>query len=170
MQRIYGLSIVESQIYMMKLQNKSLQEIADYRNVSLQDVKNAMTRINSKIKEKSHPMNIITVNQLNEGLTRKAIANMCLRVLQADQKLTDFYEGTHTIALFGVSPDIGDTDFVVRNIYTKIDPLPHNELEAKNKAEQIYKMYLDLGGEPGKMGYGWVRWTFDKFMVKYDMY
>lgn len=155
---------------MMRLQGYRLSDIADVRNVSVQDVKNTIVRINKKIEGKNHPMNIITVNQANEGLRRKAIADMCLRIIATDQELTQLYQGTHTIALFGVSPDIGDTAFVWDRIFTKIDPLVNNDLEARTKAEQIYAKYLELGGERGKMGYGWAIQLFNKFAVKYDMY
>lgn len=170
LQRVYGLSKSEARLYMMKQDGLTLSDIADYNNVSLQDVKNTLTRANTKIKEMTHPMNLITINQANEQLMRKSVAEMALRILAMDQKLTQFYKGTHSIVLFGVSPNLGDTDFVVKNIFTKIDPLARNENDVKVKSEQIYRMYLDLGGKPGEMGYGWVRWLFDKYYVKYDIY
>ena len=153
----------------MKQEGFKLSEIADYLNVSEQNIKNLMVNINKKIR-RNHDMNLIVANQQQEGLTRKSIAMMCMYIIAKDQGLTEMYEGRHTVALFGMQNILGDKDFMVNEVFRYCDPLARNELEAKDKANKIYETYLSKGGEKGKIGYAFAIWLFDKFYVKYDLY
>lgn len=169
-QSIYALTKTESKVFRMKQEGFKLSDIADYLNVSEQNIKNIMVNINKKLDVRNHPMNLIVVNQQQEGLTRKSIAMMCMYIIAKDQGLTEMYEGKHSVALFNMSNILGDKDFMVNEVFKYCDPLARNELDAKTKADTIYQMYLSKGGERGKIGYAFAIWLFDKFYVKYDLY
>lgn len=154
----------------MKCDGYRLSEIADYLNVSEQNVKNIMCNINKKINARGNTMNLIVVNQAHEGLTRKSIALMCMYIIAKDQGLTQCYEGKHSVALFGINNILGDREFIINEVFRYCDPLARNEVDAKERANTIYEMYLSKGGEKGKMGYAFAIWLFDKFYVKYDLY
>lgn len=167
LQYALDLSKNESKVYSMKIEGYSLEEIADHMGLSLQTVKNTMCTVNQK--RKRGIMHIITIQQ--DDPTRKSIADMALRVIATDTGNPKLFVGKFTEILFDVDgKNVGNTDFIVKEVFTKMDPLAHNELEAKNKAEQIYRMYLQLGGRKGQMGYGWAVWLFNKFRVKYELF
>lgn len=166
LQYALDLSKNESRIYAMKIEGYSLQEIADVMGLSLQTVKNSMCSINNK--RKRGIMHIVTVMQ--DDLTHRSIADMALRILATDTGNTNLKQGKYTEILFNVEAELGNTDFIVKEVFTKIDPLAHNEMEAEKKAKEIYTMYLQLGGKKGQMGYGWLVWLFNKFRVKYEIY
>lgn len=150
----------------MKTEGYSLEEIADVMGLSLQTVKNTMHSVN--VKRKRDMMHIVTV--LQDDNTRKSLADMCLKVLATDTGNTNLHVGKYTEILFDVKADIGNTDFIVKEVLRMIDPLVHNEVEADRKAKEIYTKYLELGGRKGQMGYGWIVWLFNKFRVKYEIY
>lgn len=169
-QSLYSFTKTESKIFRMKQEGFKLCDIADYLNVSEQNVKNIMVNINKKLNMRNHPMNLIVVNQQQEGLTRKAIAMMCMYIIAKDQGLTEMYEGKHSVALFNMKNILGDKDFMVNEVLRYCDPLAHNDIEAKDKANRIYETYLSKGGEKGKIGYAFAIYLFDRFYVKYDLY
>ena len=113
-------------------------------------------------------MHIVTVQQ--DDPTRKAIADMCLKVLATDTQNPNLHVGKYTEILFDVHAEIGNTDFITNEVFRQIDPLVHNELEADRKAKEIYTKYLSMGGRKGQMGYGWIIWLFNKFRVKFEIY
>lgn len=167
LQYAFDLSKNESKVYAMKIEGYSLEEIADIMGLSLQTVKNTMHTVNQK--KNRGIMHIITVQQ--DDPTRKSMADMALRVLATDTNNPNLFIGRFTEILFDVDgKNQGNTDFIVKEVFTKIDPIAHNELEAKKKAEDIYRMYLSLGGVKGQMGFGWIVWLFNKFRVKYELF
>ena len=166
LQYALDLSKNESRVYAMKIEGYSLEEIADQMGLSLQTVKNTMHNVN--LKRRREKMHIVTVQQ--DDPTRKAIADMCLKVLATDTQNPNLQVGKYTEILFDVHAEIGNTDFITNEIFRQIDPLVHNEVEADKKAKEIYTKYLSLGGRKGQMGYGWIVWLFNKFRVKYEIY
>ena len=166
LQYALDLSKNESRVYAMKTEGYSLEEIADMMGLSLQTVKNTMHSVN--IKRKREKMHIVTVQQ--DDPTRKAIAHMSLLVLATDTGNTNLNIGKYTEILFDVHSELGNTDFIVKEVFRQIDPIVHNTLESEKKAKEIYTRYLELGGKKGQMGYGWIVWLFNKFRVKYEIY
>lgn len=166
LQYAYDLSKNEARIYAMKIEGHSLEEIADIMGLSIQTVKNTMHNVN--IKRKVDRLHIITVIQ--DDNTRRAIADMCLKVLATDTNNPNLLKGKYTEILFDVKADEGNTDFIVNTVLRQIDTLVHNELESERKAKEIYTKYLELGGRKGQMGFGWIIWIFNKFRVKYEIY
>lgn len=166
LQYAYDLSKNESKVFAMKTEGYSLEEIADQLGISLQTVKNTMCNVNTK--RKRDRMHIVVVIQ--DDNTRKAIADMCLKVLATDTDNTNLHVGKYTEILFDVKADLGNTDFVIKDVLRMIDPVVHNEVESDRKAKEIYTKFLELGGRKGQMGYGWVVWVFNKFRVKYEIY
>ena len=166
LQYAYDLSKNESRVYAMKIEGYSLEEIADMMGLSLQTVKNTMHSVN--VKRKRDKMHIIVVIQ--DDNTRRSIADMCLKVLATDTGNESLQMGKYTEAIFDVSAELGNTDFITKEVLRQIDPVAHNELEADKKAKAIYTKYLELGGRKGQMGIGWIVWIFNKFRVKYEIY
>ena len=166
LQYALDLSKNESRIFAMKIEGYSLQEIADIMGLSLQTVKNSMCAVNQK--RKRGIMHIVTVMQ--DDLLHRSLADMALRVLATDTGNTNLKAGKYTENHNNEEAEIGNTEFIVKEVFTKIDPLVHNEVEAEKKAKEIYTMYLQLGGKKGQMGYGWIVWLFNKFRVKYEIY
>lgn len=167
LQYALDLSKNEARIYAMKTEGYSLEEIADNMGLSLQTVKNTMHTVNQKRKRGN--MHIITIIQ--DDNTHKSIADMALRILATDTNNPNLFVGKYVEILFDVNREmVGNTDFIVKEVFTKIDPIVHNELEAQKKAKEIYSMYLQLGGKKGQMGHGWMIWLFNKFRVKYEVF
>lgn len=166
LQYALDLSKNESRVYAMKIEGYSLEEIADIMGLSLQTVKNTMHSVN--VKRKRDRMHIVTVQQ--DDPTRKAIAHFALLVLATDTDNPNLNVGKYTEILFDVKSEIGNTDFIINDIFRQIDPVVHNELEAQKKAKEVYTKYLQEGGRKGQMGYGWVVWLYNKFRVKYEIY
>lgn len=170
LQSIYGMSKTESRIYRAYSDGKDVSEISDYLNIRPQTVSNIMQSAKAKVREYEHPMQIITINQQSEGTTRRSIALLALSMIAIDQRLTEFYEGTHTIVLNNIEPKIGDADFVYQSVFTKIDPLVSNDLEARTKAKAMYAQYLHAGGKRGELGYGFAQRLFTQYYIKYDIF
>lgn len=166
LQYAFDLSRNEARVYAMKIEGYTLEEIADQMGLSLQTVKNTMHNVN--IKRRRERMHIVTVQQ--EDPSRKSIAHMALLVLATDTSNPNLQVGKYTEILFDVKSELGNTEFITKEVFAQIDPLVHNELEATKKAKEIYTKYLELGGRKGQMGYGWVVWLFNKFRVKYEIY
>ena len=134
--------------------------------LSVQTVRNTIHSAN--VKRKRDNMQIIVIIQ--DDNTRRSIADMALRVLATDTGNNEIHKSQYTEALFNVTAELGNTDFIINEVLRQIDPIAHNELEAERKAKEIYTKYLELGGRKGQMGFGWVVWLFNKFYVKYDIY
>lgn len=166
LQYALDLSKNESRVYAMKTEGYSLEEIADMMGLSLQTVKNTMHSVN--VKKKRDRMHIITVQQ--DDNTRRAIADMCLKVLATDTGNTNLHAGKYTEILFDVKAELGNTDFIINQVLRQIDPICHNDFESDKKAKEIYTKYLELGGRKGQMGYGWIVSLFNKFRVKFEIY
>lgn len=165
LQYALDLSKNESRIYAMKTEGYSLEQIADIMGLSLQTVKNQMHNVN--IKRRRESMHIVVVTQ--DDNTRKAIADMCLKVIATDTDNPNLFQGKFVEMLFDVKNDLGNTDFVINEVLRQIDTVVHNSLESDKKAKEIYTKYLELGGKKGQMGYGWAINLFIKFRVKYDI-
>lgn len=166
LQYAWDLSRNEARVYALKTEGYSSSEIADMMGLSLQTVRNTMHSAN--LKRKREIMHIVTIQQ--DDPTRKAIADMGLKILATDTDNKNLCVGRFSEILFDVKAELGNTDFIVKEVFTKIDPIVHNELESDRKAKEIYTMYLQLGGRKGQMGYGWLVWLFNKFRVKYEIY
>lgn len=166
LQYAYDLSRNEAKVFAMKTEGYSLEQIADTMGLSLQTVKNTMHNVN--IKRKRGRMHIVTVVQ--DDNTRKAIADMCLRVIATDTNNPNLHIGKYTEILFDVNCDTGNTDFIVNEVLRQIDTVVHNSIESEKKAREIYTKYLELGGKKGQMGFGWAIYLFNKFRVKFEVY
>ena len=166
LQYAFDLSKNESRVFAMKTEGYSLEEIADIMGLSVQTVKNTMHNVN--VKRKREKMHIVIVIQ--DDNVRKYLADMALKILATDTENPELHIGKYTEILFDVKAELGNTDFVVKEVLRLIDPLVHNEVEATKKAKEIYTKYLELGGRKGQMGYGWIVWLFNKFRVKYEIY
>lgn len=173
LQKLFGLSPMEAHCVACRQIGMTWSEITDATGLADSTIRTVVRRGMDKMKKKDSFAEIIMLkgNKDIEGVMVKLNALIVLAKFYGKVYKVKTAIGTHTVVIKDVNTNIpGDPQWMNENVFRKADIYgTTNEKQAEERADKLYKAYLDLDKGEDHLGYAVLRYQLDKLGMKYDV-
>lgn len=173
LQKVYKMSPGEAYCTRCLAEGYNLTQICEVSGQSYSTIRTLAVRGRDKMKKNAKTMQFVLLkgNKDIEGVMVKQNAINVLARFYGKVYKTKVFVGDHSIVIADVLAEIpGDPQWMNENVFRKADIYgTTNDKEAEERADRLYKAYLDLDKGGDHLGVAVLRYMLDKMMIKYDV-